>query len=57
MSSPISNLQNAIADALAYANAISDNAIDHGETISHDLVRPIALDCNRIITALQSAVE
>jgi hypothetical protein len=56
-SAVVTRLHDTIAQALAYAHAIADNAIDAGDTISADDAASIAADCFCIITALQTATN
>jgi hypothetical protein len=53
--SVLANLDRSLADALAYARALSDNAIDRGETISDGDADQLIAQCNRILTALHEA--
>lgn len=51
----INRLHDAMTQALAYANAIRDNAQDDGYPIPPELAGSFASDYDRIITALTDA--
>lgn len=53
----INRLHDAMSQALAYANAIRDNAQDDGQSIPNDLVESFAADYHKIITALNGAAN
>ncbi len=51
----LNRLHDAMTQALAYANAIRDNAQDDATPIPLELVASFQSDCDRIINALSEA--
>jgi hypothetical protein len=53
----IDRLHETMMQALAYAHAIADNAIDAGDHIPPELTASFTADCNRILYALEQATR